>query len=123
MMKWGLWKYGLQKGHVRDWDLELLWLITGYKFDQQVSLAFFSSFLLFIGCEPKMWWSKHVVSSMWTRALFQVVMLMAMENLVIIQHQYKLWYVTIWEGGYWPKSIDLNQGIMFITNRKNIFGD
>jgi diphthamide biosynthesis methyltransferase len=37
-----------------DWDLELLWLVMGYKFGQQVSLAFFSSFLLFIGCEPKM---------------------------------------------------------------------
>ncbi len=68
-MKWGLWKYGLQKGHIRDWDLELLWLVMGYKSGQQVSFAFSSSFLLFIGCEPKMWWSKYVASNMWTSSV------------------------------------------------------
>jgi hypothetical protein len=29
------------KGNIQDWDLQLLWLTMGYRFNQQ---AFFSSF-------------------------------------------------------------------------------
>ncbi len=32
IMKRGLWKYGLQKGHTWDWDLQLSWLTTRYRF-------------------------------------------------------------------------------------------
>ncbi len=32
-MKWGLWKYGLHKGHIRSWDLQLPWLAMGYRFN------------------------------------------------------------------------------------------
>jgi hypothetical protein len=32
IMKRGLQKYGLQKGHTWDWDLQLPWLTMGYKF-------------------------------------------------------------------------------------------
>jgi hypothetical protein len=32
MIKWGLWKYGLQKGHTWNGDLQLPWLVVGYMF-------------------------------------------------------------------------------------------
>jgi len=33
MVKWSLWKYGFQKGYIKDWDLQLPWLIMRYKFN------------------------------------------------------------------------------------------
>ncbi|KAL3688002.1 hypothetical protein R1sor_014311 [Riccia sorocarpa] len=43
-MKRGLHKYGLQKGHLGDWDLQLPWLAMGYSFSRQASLASFSTY-------------------------------------------------------------------------------
>jgi hypothetical protein len=40
MVKQDLQKYGLQKGHIQNWDLQLPWLIMGYKFNQQASPTF-----------------------------------------------------------------------------------
>jgi hypothetical protein len=53
-MKWGLRNYGLQKGHIRFWDLQLPWLTMGYKFSWKSFHTFFSPYLLLFGCEPKL---------------------------------------------------------------------
>jgi transposase-like protein len=34
-------KYGLQKGHLGDWDIQSPWLAMGYRFNRQASLASF----------------------------------------------------------------------------------
>jgi len=46
-------KYGLHKGHIQDWDLQLPWLSMGRRFIWQASLSSFSPYLLF-GREPKL---------------------------------------------------------------------
>jgi len=48
-VKQKLHQYGLQKGHTRDWDLQLPWLAMEYRFNQQASLTSFSPFFLFFG--------------------------------------------------------------------------
>jgi hypothetical protein len=64
-MKKGLQKYGLQKGHTWNRDLQLPWLIMGYKFNRQVSLSAFSPYFLLFGHEPKLlvsiWWDVMVI--------------------------------------------------------------
>jgi hypothetical protein len=53
-VKWGLWKYGLHKGHTQNWDLWLPWLTMGYRFSQQASFSSFSPYFLLFGHEPKL---------------------------------------------------------------------
>ncbi len=53
-MKWGLWKYDLHKGHIRDWDLWLPWLAMGYRFSWQAFLSSFSSYFLLFDCEHEL---------------------------------------------------------------------
>jgi transposase-like protein len=45
-MKRALRKYGLQKGHVGDLDIQSPWLAMGYRFSRQASLASFSPYFL-----------------------------------------------------------------------------
>ncbi len=51
-MKRALRKYGLQKGHLGDWDIQSPWLATGYRFSCQASLASFSPYFLLYGQNP-----------------------------------------------------------------------
>jgi hypothetical protein len=51
MVKWGLQKYGLHKGHTQDWDLQLPWLAMGNRFSRQTFLSYFSPYFLFFGNE------------------------------------------------------------------------
>jgi hypothetical protein len=53
-MKWGLWNYGLQNGHTRDWDLQLPCLTMGYRFSWKAFRTFFSPCFLLFGCELKL---------------------------------------------------------------------
>jgi hypothetical protein len=53
-MKWGLRKYGLHKGHTQNWDLQLPWLVMGYRFSRQASFSSFSPYFLLFGHEPKL---------------------------------------------------------------------
>jgi transposase InsO family protein len=46
MMKRALRKYGLQKGHLGDWDIQSPWLAMGYQFSRHASLASFSPYFL-----------------------------------------------------------------------------
>ncbi len=48
-MKRALRKYGLQKGHLRDWDIQSPWLAMEYRFSRQASLASFSPYFLLYG--------------------------------------------------------------------------
>lgn len=50
-VKKALCKYGLQIGHVSDWDLQLPWLDKVYRFSKQASLASFSPYKLIFGRE------------------------------------------------------------------------
>ncbi len=52
-MKQSLWKYGFQKGHTQDWDLQIPWLVMRYNFIWHAFLSFFSPYILF-GHEPKL---------------------------------------------------------------------
>jgi hypothetical protein len=47
-------RYGLQKGHVQNWNLQLPWLVVGYRFNQQASVTSFFPFILLLGHEPKL---------------------------------------------------------------------
>ena len=51
-VKRALRKHCLQRGHTRDWDLQLPWLAMGYRFSKQASLASFSPYFLLYGREP-----------------------------------------------------------------------
>ncbi len=110
-------KYGLQKGHLRDWDIQSAWLAMGYRFSRQASLASFSPYFLLYGQnldlvmtiyresnevvnldDPKMWLrvcSQHA-------ELFRRIMLATFENLAIAQHKDTLRYAIIRGGGYGP---------------------
>ncbi len=44
-MKQGLHKYGLQKGHSKDWDLQLPWLAMGYNLVNKPPLHHFHHIL------------------------------------------------------------------------------
>lgn len=52
-MKQSLWKYGFQKGHTQDWDLQIPWLVMGNNFIWHALLSSFSPYVLF-GHEPKL---------------------------------------------------------------------
>jgi hypothetical protein len=54
MVKKGLRKYVLHKGHTRNCDLQLPWLAMRYRFSQQASFSCFLSCLLLFGYEPKL---------------------------------------------------------------------
>ncbi len=116
-MKRALHKYGLQKGHLGDWDIQSPWLAMGYRFSRQVSLASFSPYFLFHGRNPNLptticHESSEVVNladpEMWLKVcfqhakLFRRVMSAAFENLVIAQHMDTLRYAIIRGGGYRP---------------------
>ncbi|CAM6093577.1 unnamed protein product [Calypogeia fissa] len=116
-VKRGLRKYGLQKGHLGDWDIQLPWLAMGYRFSRQASLASFSPYFLLFGRDPDLLAAicREVVEAVnldnpavWVRVcsqraeLFQRVMPAAFENLAIAQHRDTLRYATIWGGGYRP---------------------
>ncbi len=113
MVKWGLKKYGLQKGRLRYCNLQLPWLAMGYQF-KQTSLPSFSPFL----CVATRWIYlqqfdktilQHLTLITWVPTceqqtnLFKQTMPMALENLAIAQHCNNLKYVFIWRYGYHPK--------------------
>jgi hypothetical protein len=116
-VKRALCKYGLQKGHLRDWDIQSPWLAMGYRFSCQASLASFSHYFLLYDRNPDLPTTIHresneVVnlddSEMWLKVcfqhakLFRRVMSAAFENLAIAQHRDTLRYAIIWGGGYRP---------------------
>jgi hypothetical protein len=50
MVKKGLQKLGLLKGHISDWDIELPWLAMGYQFNKQTSFSSFPlEYILLLG--------------------------------------------------------------------------
>ncbi len=49
MVKRALRKYGLQKGHLGDWDIQSPWLAMGCRFNRQASLVSFSTYFLLYG--------------------------------------------------------------------------
>jgi hypothetical protein len=117
MMKKALHKYDLQKGHLRDWDIQSPWLAMGYQFSRQASLASFSPYFLLYSRDPDLPTtirreSSEVVNlddpEMWLRVcsqhakLFRKMMPTMFENLAIAQHRDTLRYATIWGGGYQP---------------------
>jgi hypothetical protein len=53
-MKKALRKYGLQKGHLGDWDIQSPWLAMGYQFSCQTSLASFSPYFLLYDQNPNL---------------------------------------------------------------------
>jgi len=114
-MKRALRKYGLQKGHLRDWDIQSPWLAMGYPFSRQASVASFSPYFLLYDQNPDLLTTIRCESSevvnlndpkMWLRVcsehaeLFRRVMLTAFENLAIAQHRDTLRYAIIRDGGY-----------------------
>ncbi|BBN16821.1 hypothetical protein Mp_7g09570 [Marchantia polymorpha subsp. ruderalis] len=116
-VKRALRKYGLQKGHLGDWDIQLPWLAMGYRFSRQASLASFSPYFLLYGRDPDLPVAIRRESSevlnlddpdMWVRVcsqravLFRRDMPAAFENLAIAQHRDTLRYATIQRGGYRP---------------------
>jgi len=116
-MKRALRKYGLQKGHLGDWDIQSPWLAMGYRFSRQASLASFSPYFLLYGRNPDLpitirCESSEVVNlddpEMWLKVcsqraeLFRRVMPAAFENLAIAQHRDTLRYAIIRGGGYRP---------------------
>ena len=117
-VKRGLCKYGLQKGHLGDWDIQLPWLAMEYRFNKQASLASFSPYFLFFGREPELPMSiRRDVASVVNfddldvgiqaceqqATLFKRAMPIALENLTIAQHRDTLRYATIRGGGYCPR--------------------
>ncbi len=116
-VKRALCKYGLQKGHMGDWDIQSPWLAMGYRFSHQASLVSFSPYFLLYGRDPDLPTTirrefSEVVNlddpEMWLRVcsqrveLFQRVTPTTFENLAIVQHRDTLRYVIIWGGGYRP---------------------
>jgi len=53
-MEHGLQNYGIQKAMFKIWELQLLWLVTGYRFSEQTFLSFFKPYFLLFGHEPKL---------------------------------------------------------------------
>ncbi len=117
IVKRALHKYGLQKGHLGDWDIQSPWLAMGYQFNRQASLASFSPYFLLYNRDPDLPTticreSSEVVNlddlEMWLRVcsqrakLFRRVMPVMFENLAIAQHRDTLWYATLRGGGYRP---------------------
>jgi transposase InsO family protein len=117
MVKKTLRKYGLQKGHLGDWDIQSPWLAMGYRFSRQASLALFSPYFLLYDQDLDLPTtirreSNEVVNlddlNMWLRVcsqhaeLFRRVMPTSFENLAIVQHKDTLQYATIRGGGYRP---------------------
>jgi hypothetical protein len=116
-VKMALRKYGLQKGHLGDWDIQSPWLAMGYRFSHHASLASFSPYFLLYGRDLDLLTMIHRESSelvnlddseMWLRVcferveLFRKVMPTTFENLAIAQHKDTLRYAIIWGGGYQP---------------------
>jgi hypothetical protein len=116
-VKRALRKYGLQKGHLGDWDIQSPWLAMGYRFSHQASLASFSPYFLLYGRNPDLPTiicreSSEVVNlddpEMWLKVcsqrveLFRRVMPATFENLAIAQHRDTLQYAIIRGGGYQP---------------------
>jgi hypothetical protein len=116
-VKRALRKYGLQKGHRGDWDIQSPWLAMGYRFSHQASLASFSPYFLLYGRNPNLPTiicreSSEVVNlddpKMWLKVcsqrveLFRRVMPTTFENLAIAQHKDTLQYAIIRGGGYQP---------------------
>ncbi len=116
-MKRALRKYGLQKGHLGDWDIQSPWLAMGYRFNHQASLPSFSPYFLLYGRDPDLPTTIHRESSemvnlddpeMWLRVcsqhakLFRKIMPTTFENLAIAQRSDTLQYATIQGGNYQP---------------------
>jgi hypothetical protein len=115
MVKRALHKYGLQKGHLGDWDIQSPWLAMGYRFSHQASLASFSPYFLLHDQNLDLPTMIHRESSevvnlddleLWFRVcsqraeLFQIIMLTTFKNLAIAQHRDTLRYATIRGGSY-----------------------
>jgi transposase InsO family protein len=47
-VKRGLRKYSLNKEHHGDWNVQLLWIAMGYRFNKQASLASFSPIICYL---------------------------------------------------------------------------
>jgi len=62
-VKRALRKYGLQKSHLGDWDIQSPWLAMGYRFSRQASLASFSPYFLLYGRNPDLPTTIHRESS------------------------------------------------------------
>ena len=118
IVKRGLRKYGVHKGHHQDWDTQLPWLAMGYCFSKQASLATFSPYFLLYGREPVIPGTirrevQTVVNlddpTTWIQVcearakLFRQAMPMAFDNLAIAQHRDTLRYATIRGRGYRPQ--------------------
>jgi hypothetical protein len=135
--KRGFWRYGLQKGRVQNWNLVLPWLIVGYRFNHQASFTSFFPFILLFGHEPNLlsiWQDVMAIinldySKLWFqaceywKALLWCLMSMAMDNLVIVQHQNTLQYTTtrrwILTSNSWIQAKKLYE---LIINNINYFG-
>jgi hypothetical protein len=115
MVKRALHKYGLQKGHLGDRDIQSPWLAMGYQFCHQASLASFSPCFLLYGQDLDLPTTIHYESSelvnlddleMWLKVCFQRVELFrrimptTFKNLAITQDRGTLWYATIRGGSY-----------------------
>jgi hypothetical protein len=55
VMKQGLQKYGFQKCHTEDWELQLPWLTMGYRLSWHVFFSYFSPYFVLFGLEVKLW--------------------------------------------------------------------
>ncbi len=80
IVKRALHKYGLQKGHLGDWDIQSPWLAIGYRFSCQASLASFSPYFLLYSRNPNLPMTIHRESSevvnlddleIWLKVCFQ----------------------------------------------------
>ncbi len=106
IVKKALHKYGMQKGHLGDWDIQSPWLAMGYRFSCQASLASFSPYFILYSQDPNLptmvrHESSEVVNlddpEMWLKVcfqrveFFQRVMLVAFKNL----HCSTQGYITI----------------------------
>jgi hypothetical protein len=63
--------YGLHKGHIQNWDLQLPWLPMGYRFNSQASFSSFSPYFLLFGHEPKLLASIHSYDILGARMLWK----------------------------------------------------
>ncbi len=52
VVKRALRKYGLQKGHLGDWDIQSPWFAMSYRFSRQTSLASYSPYFLLYDQNP-----------------------------------------------------------------------
>jgi site-specific DNA-cytosine methylase len=123
----------LSKRNTRDWDLELPWLMIGYRCSPQRSTGF-SPYQLLYAQQPVV--PPAIVERMQTpidfdspelaaadlyrrRELVQHMCPEAMSNLQIAQHRDKLRYAHIRSGSYQPKRFKFEVGDFVYTTQPN----